>query len=109
MVLISYLGIRDFASEEKDVIKKISEEFAKKFDLVDSSGTLKVEVKKYNATGNVAKYAVNLMFDSATVIRNVKQDDWELKRALRKTFANMHNALAKIDKQAANKIRKTFT
>ncbi|MFH1455502.1 MAG: hypothetical protein ABIF40_00965 [archaeon] len=109
MVMISYIGIRDFASEEKDVIKKISEEFAEKFDLVDSNGTLKVEVKKYNSTGTVAKYAVNLMFDSVTVVQNVKQDDWELKRALRKTFENMSNALSKMDKQAAKKTPKTFT
>ncbi len=99
MVTISYPGLRDFSQEEKDIIKKLSEDFAEKLDLTDSNGELKVNVKKYNSTGSTAKYAINLMFDSAKITKNVKQDDWELKRALHKTFENLKNALSKIDKQ----------
>lgn len=94
----SNLKVDDY---ERECVEKIcSNESFKLQRIIKDPFDLKIHLKEYSQTGNrVAgkqhKYSVHLKIEHPGKVFAVSQDDWDLRRAFHKAFANLQNAAKK--------------
>ncbi len=98
---IQFIGLNqlDLDPGEKENVQKIaSNESMKLQRKIHNEFTLVIHFKEYATEGKQQKqhkYSVHLRIEYPGKIVTVSQDDWDIIRALRETFANAENALDK--------------
>jgi len=93
MVEINYKRLDKLDDFEIALVHKISErEFGKvKRNLANAS--LVVDIKKINREGRRAAYEVKARVDAPSLVLHGEHTDWELQRALHRTFDNLKNEI----------------
>lgn len=92
------LEISEIMTISKQAHKKIQRSFSKyeklmEFDAIDED--LIVDIKRYKKMGNRVKYSIRTKFVAPSLLVTAKHADFELNKALRRTFDDLANALEK--------------
>lgn len=93
--IIQFVGIHDFSIEDQAIINEIaSSEFVKIKRALENIVSLVVHVKSYSKSGSKAKFALHIRVISPTrVFESCKSHDWDLVRALRESFEDLHRQM----------------
>ncbi len=93
---VQFVGLNELAPEEQQVVKDISiDGFDKLQRDVKTISKLVVHIKKYSETGERHKYSLHVRLNASTqVIESCKAQDWDLVRALRKSFDDLKHQVA---------------
>ncbi|HLC51634.1 MAG TPA: CBS domain-containing protein [Candidatus Nanoarchaeia archaeon] len=96
---IKYVGLSKLAIDDYDKrsIKKIAsnEAFKLQREFQNEAFSLAVHIKEYSKTGTQHKYSVHLHIESPGQYFRVDQNDWDIRRAFHKAFANAQNVVSK--------------
>ena len=107
---ITILRFDELSSVEQGITRQLAARLYSRVEHYAQDPLLIVEVKKQEKDGKVVKYAVHSRVRAPTIIASVRQADWDLARALHKTFENLLNELEhKYKKVSRQKKRKSFT
>ena len=92
---IQYVGIHDLPIEEQDIINDIAtKEFEKIKQELKNTISLVIHVKCYNKQGTRNKYSLHIRVLAPTqIIESCKSHDWDLVRAIRKSFEDIHHQI----------------
>ena len=82
---IRILGLKDFKDDEQETIKEFSLKYYEKISR-DLPGTLRIHAKKHDKAGERAKYSFHAKVQTPTSLINVRDDDWDLHKALHKVL-----------------------
>ncbi len=105
--MINYVGIEKLKPLEIKRVHELSQRYFSKFKRDFKDSNLTVTIKKYDSNGK-SKFSVHARLetpDSHNILL-AKQADWDLSRALHKTFRNLENAINHIFKREVTKRRK---
>jgi len=109
MKLIKYKGLRRLNTLQIQEVKALTEtEFKKiKYDFKDSD--IFVDVKKQEKTGNRFKFSFHIRVESPSTILTAEQADWDVMKALHKTFDNLKTEVThKFKKETIRRRKKIF-
>ena len=101
-MFVTIMNKKSLTGSELAVVQDLTEKFYGRINLdyykkaENIEPKLFVEIKKHDAKPNsdmACKYSVHIKIEAPSVIASAHQADWDLKRALRETFANLLNEL----------------
>lgn len=86
--LIQYIGVKDLSDDERGVVDKLTSEYFDKVKRAFNNITkLVVHVKSYAGGGKRKKFSMHIRCLSPMgLIESCKTHDWDLPRALHKSF-----------------------
>lgn len=87
---IQILGLNDFDNNEQDAIYEYTMKYYEKIKR-DLPGILKIHAKKHDKTGKRAKYSFHAKIQTSLNLINVRDDDWDLHKALHKVLRKVEN------------------
>jgi ribosome-associated translation inhibitor RaiA len=91
---IQILGLKDFNDEERLQIEEYTKKYYEKIER-DLPGTLRIHAKKHNKAGERSKYSFHAKVQAPENLINVKDDDWELHKALHKVLRKVETKVKK--------------
>jgi|TARA_Y100000310_G_C20601814_1_gene773438 ribosome-associated translation inhibitor RaiA len=94
---IQILGLNEFDEKEKNDIVDLTKLYYRKIER-DLQGLLKIHAKKHDKAGKRAKYSFHAKIQTPISLINVKDDDWDLHKAL-------HKVLKKVENQVKHKFK----
>lgn len=106
--VLQFVGLKDLSIEEQTSVNEIAtKEFEKVKQKLNNIISLIVHLKSYKKEGGKNKYSLHIRVLAPTqIIESCKSHDWDLVRALRKSFEDIHRQIEHIFK--TNATRPTF-
>jgi hypothetical protein len=108
---IKYLGLKNLDSFEIAQLNSLTEKFYPKIERKVPDAILTVHVKTLNREGKKKTYDIKLKLSSRKIgVKSVHQPkaDWDLARALHKTFNNLANLVNSCIKPETRTRKKSF-
>lgn len=93
--VLQFVGVNDLSIEEQVAVNDVStKEFEKIERMLNNRVSMVVHVKLYTKQGGKNKYALHVRVIAPTgEIESCKSHDWDLMRALRKSFEDIQNQI----------------
>lgn len=96
--IVQFVGLKSLSSEEQEVLYRLSLEYLDKVrrSVQGPISTLVVHVKKYNSAGKRKKFSLHVrcIVASKEIFESCKSHDWDLPRALHKSFEDLRQQIA---------------
>ncbi|MBD3260025.1 hypothetical protein GF371_05370 [Candidatus Woesearchaeota archaeon] len=94
--IIQYYGLEDLSAIDQATVKKISADYHKKIQRsLGKQTSLKVHIKTHDTEGKKRKYSVVLTAVAADRTFTSHLADWDINRALHKTFKYLDREILK--------------
>ena len=90
---VQFIGLKDFDSEETEIITEISEHYHDKIKIKIHRFLLKAHIKKQKKAGNRAKFSSHLRLETPNIIAVSESHDWDLARALHDCFKKLQREI----------------
>jgi len=94
---IQFVGLNELDADEQEVVQRLSTEHYEKIKRsVKNIVSMIVHLKTYGGEGKKKKYAVHVRLHVPTraVFESCKSHDWELPRAMHKSFDDIRHQIA---------------
>lgn len=93
--VLQFVGLNDLAIEEQIAVNDLAtKEFEKVEKMLHNKISMVVHIKEYTKEGGKNKYALHVRVIAPTgEIESCKSNDWDLVRALRKSFEDIQNQI----------------
>ena len=91
---IQILGLKEFNEDEQSDIEEFSLRYYEKIKR-DLPGLLMIHAKKHDKAGERCKYSFHAKVQAPENLINVKDDDWELHKALHKVLRKVEAKVKK--------------
>lgn len=93
--VLQFVGVNDLSIEEQVAVNEVStKEFEKIERMLNNRVSMVVHVKLYTKQGGKNKYSLHVRVIAPTgEIESCKSHDWDLMRALRKSFEDIQNQI----------------
>ncbi|GEM_PF-1016152 len=93
--VLQFVGVKDLTIEEQELINDLStKEFEKVKQSLKNTISMIIHVKNHGKKGAKNKYALHIRVIAPTgIIESCKSHDWDLARALRKSFEDIKNQI----------------
>ncbi|MEK6937326.1 MAG: hypothetical protein AABW58_04615 [Nanoarchaeota archaeon] len=96
-MVLSFIGLDSLDENEVNDLKTYSDRFYQKVSRTITTNTdplVILHVKKMKASGRRCKYSIHGKVESPKLLTSVEYSDWDLIRALTKTFEKMESEIA---------------
>lgn len=103
---LQFVGMNELTIEEQEAVNEIStKEFEKVKRELKNNVSIVVHIKCYKKEGGKDKYSLHIRVLAPTkIIESCKSHDWDLTRALHKSFEDIHNQIAHTFKGNATRL-----
>ncbi len=88
---ITYVGLKNLDSFEISKVQTVVDRCFPKIQRHFSNASLTVNIKIADATGTRKRYTISLRVSAPSVILSAEHTDWELQRAIHRTFDGLEN------------------
>lgn len=96
MERISYIGLKKLNAPEIEIVRSITSKEYSRILRSFKDANLIIEIKEHDAAGKAGKakkYSIHMKVESPNCILTAEQADWDIARALHKTFNNLKNEI----------------
>jgi len=103
--VLQFVGLNSLTIEEQDAVSTIAtKEYEKAQRALKNTLSMVVHIKCYEKEGGRKKYSLHIRAIAPTkIIESCKSHDWDLIRALHKSFQDIHNQIAHVFKGNATR------
>ncbi|MBI4140387.1 hypothetical protein HY485_00975 [Candidatus Woesearchaeota archaeon] len=103
--VLQFVGLNSLTIEEQDAVSTIAtKEYEKAQRTLKNTLSMVVHIKCYEKEGGKKKYSLHIRAIAPTrIIESCKSHDWDLVRALHKSFQDIHHQIAHLFKGNATR------